>query len=147
MAKYRSRLEAVLFQLNNRVEAARAGLAEINRRVTEGEAGLARLRNDVKKSCQAMADPDSRGLLPGDLDEIYRYIRTLRKLETEGESALENLLIEHEREREALARAMKEHDVVQKIENRHFQAYLSRLEKKEQQMTDELAGQLKRGNR
>lgn len=143
MAGYQSKLKGILLHLKFQEEIAQAELAETNRKLAEEEDQLGAGRERMAQTNRNLLERKAGGILPYELELYQRFIQTQRDKLEEQEKVVQMLLEAYEAKREKLAQAVKEKKVVQKIENNRFQTYITRIEKKDQQATDEIAGQLK----
>jgi flagellar export protein FliJ len=147
MAKYQSKLNGILLHLKFQQEMAETALAERNRQLAVEEEKLSALRELMGQTNQNLLAKQEEGILPYELELYHRFIEQQKKSLEQQETAVQTLLEEYELFREKLALAIKEKKVVQKLDSNRQHTYLTKLEKKDQQITDEIAGQSKRTRR
>jgi flagellar export protein FliJ len=147
MAKYQSKLNGILLHLKFQEELAETALVEKNRQLAVEEEKLSALRELMNQTNQNLLAKKEEGILPYELELYHRFIEQQKKRVEQQESTVQSLLEEYELFREKLALAIKEKKVVQKLESNRQHTYLSKVEKKDQQATDEIAGQSKRTRR
>ncbi|MBI3594068.1 MAG: flagellar export protein FliJ [Nitrospirae bacterium] len=147
MARYQSKLNGILLHLKFQEELAETALAEKNRQLAVEEEKLSVLRDLMDQTNRNLLAKKGEGILPFELELYQRFIQQQKDKVEQQELAVQKLLEEYELFREKLALAVKEKKVVQKLEKNRLQTYLTRIEKKDQQTMDEIAGQTKRTRR
>ncbi|MBI1824149.1 MAG: flagellar export protein FliJ [Nitrospirae bacterium] len=147
MARYQSKLNGILLHLKFQEELAETALAEKNRQLAVEEEKLSVLRDLMDQTNRNLLAKKGEGILPYELELYQRFIQQQKDKVEQQELAVQKLLEEYELFREKLALAVKEKKVVQKLEKNRLQTYLTRIEKKDQQTMDEIAGQTKRTRR
>ncbi len=146
MAGYRSNLKGVLSHLKFQEEFAQNRLAETNRKLMIEEENLSAGRELMAETNRNLLEKEANGIFPYELELYQRFIQNQREKLKAQEILVQTLLEEYESNRKKLAEAVKEKKVVQKIETKRVQTYFNKIEKRDQQEMDEIAGHL-RGNR
>jgi flagellar export protein FliJ len=146
MAGYQSKLKGILLHLRFQEEMAETELAEKIRQLALEENKLGGSRELMAQTNRNLIEKEAEGILSYELELYRRFIQSQKVMIKEQERVVQTLLEDYELCREKLAMAVKEKKVVEKIEKNRFQTYISKIEKKDQQAMDEIAGH-SRGNR
>lgn len=146
MAGYQSKLKGILLHLRFQEELAETELAEKNRQLALEEDKLNGSRELMAQTTRNLLEKEAEGILSYELELYQRFIQSQKEMIKDQERIVQAILEEYELCQEKLAMAVKEKKVVEKIEKNRFQTFINKIEKKEQQTMDEIAGQL-RGQR
>ncbi|GEM_PF-2940347 len=144
MARYESKLDAVLRQRKHHEEAVRDEFLEVKHSLDAAEDQLHRLHKELEAALQDFAAQQGQGMAPGEMDLYYHFLKQQCDRLAERRAAVETLADQCERKRQDLLEATREKKVVEKIEANRKEVYLKDLQKKEEVLLDELGGRPKR---
>lgn len=105
---------------------------------------LRRLHKELEAALHDFSEQQGKGMAPGEMDLYYRFLKQQYDRLEERRTAVQRLTDQCDRKRQDLLEATREKKVVEKIESDRKEAYLKDLQKKEQNLLDELGGRPKR---
>ena len=141
---YRSRLETVLRLRDFNEEIAHQEFMKLKGLLAEQEDAYNTLRAHLDTAADGLAKRQGNGLDVTALDMHYSYFRKACAEASQRQRAIQVLLRGCEAQREVLVEAVRERQVVEAIETRRKGEYRREVNKKEQQVLDEVGGRQKR---
>ena len=144
MAQWRPKLDAVLRHRKHREEQVQQEFAEVKSELLAQEEKLRKLRRELQETLCQLREKHTEGISPDEIDLYDRFIkRQHAEMETQH-MIIRGLNEQYEAKREILSQAVQEKKVIEKIQDTHRKAFLKDLDKKQQDILDEIAGKRKR---
>lgn len=143
MARYQSKLDAVLQQRKRHEEAVQGEFLGVKHSLDAAEDQLRQLHQELEAAMQEFTAQQGKGISPSEMDLYYRFLKQQYDKLEERRMAVQRLADQCERKRQDLLEATREKKVVEKIEANRKEAYLKELRRKEQIILDELAARPK----
>ncbi len=142
---YVSKLDAVLRIRCYREEAAHQAFVISKDRLTEEEDQLKVVQGALNRAACDLGEKQGNGANSGEMDLYYNFLRGQSIQAKARKKTIHALGDVCEKKRVVLAHAVKERDVVERIEEDRKVVYIRGMGKKEQGVMDEVAGRRDRG--
>ena len=144
MPRYRSKLDAVIRQRRLREEEVQTEfLGMKNHLASEGDQ-LQRLHQELEEALRDLTERQINGMEMNEIDLYYRFMKRQNERLESQRKVIQRLTDECEAKREELSSAMREKKVVENIDATREESFDKEMKRKEQRLTDEIAGRPKR---
>ncbi len=140
---YQSRLAVVLNARSTKQEAIQRELALQKGHLLEAENVLKKLRDDTESAMDALSKHQEGSGKSSEISLYYAFVQSQARKIQEQEAVIAKLEDLYETKRRALEIATQEKVMLEKIEEKRKTAYFEKLKKKESDLLDEVAGQMK----
>ncbi len=143
MAGYQSRLEIVIGARRTKQEVIQRELAVQKGRLLKEESLRKKMTDASESAMDGLIKRQQGGGTPSEIGLYYQFVQSQAKKIQEQNTLIADLEAAYEIKRRELEIATQEKIMVEKIEEQRKKEYIKRLKKKESDLLDEVAGQMK----
>lgn len=140
---YQSRLAVVLNARRTKQEVIQRELAVQKGHLLEAEGQLKTLNDASEAAMEGLSKQQQDGGTPHEMDLYYQFVQSQAEKIQKQEAVISELEAVYETKRKALEVATQEKMMIEKIEEQRKINYIEKLKKKESDLLDEVAGQIK----
>lgn len=140
MAKFKFKLQTLLNLKHQLEESKKNEMGQLARRLEEEKRLYKKIEEDRENYIKMFSDESQKGMTVSKIRDLNRFISVLKeRLNKQQENV--NLASENvEKCREELIQIVKEREMLEKLKEKKFQQYIREELRKEQLMSDEVAG-------
>ncbi len=140
---YKPRYDAVLRHRIHLEEEVQREFSTAKNELLHQKEQLKQLRLYLQDILQDLSNKQTQGISADELNLYYQFIKKQYEQLKQQQNTLEQLNEVFENKREDLALATKEKKVVEKLQEKDRKAFFKVLDKREQDLLDEIAGNRK----
>jgi len=143
MSGYQSHLTVVIDARRTKQEVMQRDLAVIKGQLLKEDGLLQKWMDSSEAAMDGLSKHQQTGGTPSEMSLYYQFVKRQAEKIQAQRTRLSELEAVYEKKRRALEIATQEKIMVEKIEEKRKQAYMARLRKKESDLLDEMAGQMR----
>ncbi len=140
MPRYQSRLGTVIFYRKHLEEEARIAFVRAKGALSAEEDRLCHLMGQLERVLSGFSARQLQGMTAEEVDIYHQFIKRQNNSIDDCKKAIILLAQQAEEKREALMRAVQDKKAIEKVEEIRKEAFIKELDKKEQNLMDEIGG-------